>query len=49
MKHYIIGFISAALIASVALNIAQYRGVLSSPQMVHLQPSEADQLASILN
>lgn len=48
MLRYLLGFVSAALIASISLNIAQYSGVLSSPQMVMMQPTDEQVLASVL-
>lgn len=47
MKNALIGAALASLVFSVALNFAQYNGVLSSPQVVKLEPSDQEKLAAI--
>lgn len=47
MKPFTTGFTLAIAIASIALNIAQYKGILSAPRMVVLEQTDAEKLASI--
>lgn len=48
MKQFLTGFLAAALIASISLNVAQYKGTLASPQVVKLEETDQQKLAGIL-
>ena len=47
MKNTFNGFLLAITICSIALNIAQYKGMLTSPQVVKLEQTDQEKLASI--
>ena len=47
MRNTINGAIYALLAVSIALNLAQYHGKLSSPQVVKLEASDDEKLAAI--
>ncbi len=44
---YLTGFLLAITICSIALNIAQYNGTLTSPTLVKLEQTDDQKLASI--
>lgn len=46
MRTYLNGFIFAITLCSIALNIAQYNGVLNSPMLAKIQPTEQQETAS---
>ena len=47
MKNYIFGFLLAITICSIALNVAQYKRILTHPSLVELQQTDDQKLASI--
>ena len=46
---YITGFLLAITICSIALNIAQYKGTLTSPTLVKIQQTDDQIVAGIFN
>lgn len=48
MKNILLGFTIAMLLCSIALNVAQYTGTLNAPMLAKIQPTEEQELASVL-
>lgn len=47
MKEHFTGFLIALTVCSIALNVAQYCGVLNAPALVKLEQTDEQKLASI--
>ncbi len=46
---YLTGFLLAITICSIALNVAQYRGVLNAPVLVKIQQTDDQKVAGVFN